>query len=276
MCIDNQSVPAKEHNAIDSASFSLLFAEPLQTSSIDRIRGALDGLKDALPGAGPKSVQLAIQVPFGNQFQITEASRFKSGSDGKLLWRVHAAGNMLHVNCASYDNYEHVWQAARHYLLVALQAADMLPPVVEVAYQVVDRFTYPLGMDRTRYEASELYRTDSPYLTPQVWESGDLWHVFQGWFEHAEGGRTLHQVNVSNTEDEDLVLMSVIDHRAALRGLSNDMFAVEALIALDSAGKCQMDSVFDKLRASNMTVIKGLLNDDKLQKIGINTTLVGN
>lgn len=269
-----QSTPIKQHNAIESVFFIVAFARGLPSPTLEKIRTALAEFSQELPGTGPgvSPLQLGGMQPGGGMsIEVPEASRFIARPDGNPAWAVQALANLVQVQCFEYTSFAEVWARARRYLLRALACVDSDMPMAEIAFQVVDKFSYPVGGDWAEYDVTELFNPDSIHLTRKARESGALWHVYQGWFEPHNGARILHQLNLSNSVVlPEQQLNAIIDHRGAVRALKDsEMLAFEPMIEVKADGTVQLDEVFDTLHQRNRTAIEDLLQPEKLKVIGI-------
>lgn len=272
------SSPLNPHNAIESATFVVGFAKGLPKPTIEQIRDRLRELSAELPGESSVG-SLQMGAVLGNSvnqfaFETPEAARFVAKPDGTHAWSVQAVGNLVQVQCFDYTNFAEVWTRAKRYLLCALPALEGTMPVMEVGFQVIDKFTYPEGADWNDYELAELYQPASELLTPKASKSGALWHVFQGWFAPASQGRVLHQLNISNTIlQHNQQLCAVIDHRGALRTPEDhSAFLLGPFIEVSADGSVGLDEIFEKLHDHNRDTIEALLTAEKLQQIGIAKT----
>lgn len=269
-----QSKPIKPHNAIESVSLVMAFARGLPSPTLEKIRAALAEFSEELPGTGSgfSPLQLgAMQASGGMSIEVPEVSRFIARPDGNAAWAVQALANLVQVQCFEYTNFADVWAKARRYLLRALSCVDSDTPLVEIAFQVVDKFQYPVGGDWADYDIAELFNPASIYLTPKSLGSGALWHVYQGWFEPHNGARILHQLNLSNSVVlPGQQLNAIIDHRGAVRALKDsEMLSFKPMIDIKADGTVQLDEVFSTLHKRNRQAIEDLLQPEKLRLIGI-------
>lgn len=268
------STPLNEHNAIESASFAVVFARGLARPTFEKIREALNIFEKELPGAGAGEATLQMQglpqIP-GFGIKTLEASRFVAKLNGTPSWLVQAMGNMVQVQCHDYTSFQEVWPKARRYLLCALNAIDENIRVGEVGLQIIDRFKHTAeGVDA--YDIKELFNPATRYLTPHALNAGAFWHVYQGWFDSYEDKRILHQLNLSNTlGNAKQELHTIIDHRAALRAAADGgTLELKAFVDDPQASTTSaLDTLYDTLHKQNMAVIKNLLNPEKQEAIGI-------
>lgn len=264
-----KSVPLAGHNAIETAVFAIELAQPQTPDRVQAIKTALDGFAQELPGE-QTAQQSNMFVAFGPTLPpFGEALRFVAKPSGDHAWRVQLTGNVLQVMCTEYTRFADVWGKARRYLQAMLAAADPDCIVASVSHQYIDKFLYPAGMALAEYSMEELFTRDTPYLTPQSWQSGLEWHVYQGWFDYAPDNsrRTLHQLNVTNATLAAPMprLASVIDHRGSLQYAAAQPPTAGQLAAADGPLNAYMAELHDAHKA----VFSQLVCPEKLQEIGM-------
>lgn len=271
-----QSTPIKGRNAIESASFFLVLNQPVDPATTERLKRALEQLKDELPGVAPQQLGFVINFVGGLPQPVAQAgggalTRFASAIDGTHTWRAEANGNLIQVTCGDYTDFQEVWARAERYLRALASVVSPDIGVVEVGFQIVDKFTYQAGLTENSYLVNELFRDDSPFVTGHARESGLLWHVFQGWFESVGGATMLHQVNIANTNatEVDQKFAAVIDHRIVVRWMTSPAPALSELLGPASEEARSLAGLVLRMHSRNVTVMKQVLTDQKQQDIGL-------
>lgn len=267
------STPIKQNNAIEVATFALHLSRLADAEGLARIHDAFDQLSPELALPGKEQRQNFIvqfgggNAPIPSPSPQTDMARFVASPSGAHLWRVTLEGPILTVMCHDYTHYEAVWGRAAHYMHEALTALGDSYCIVEISHQVLDRFNYQtvVGQDAHKaYQMGELFRDDSPYLTPHTKNCGLLWHVFQGWFvAGTEGRRDLHQLNISSTQTGENAFAALIDHRATAPATASP----ESVAPEQATQALAQD--FARLHACNVQVMRDLLTDAKLLEIGM-------
>lgn len=264
-----KSEPLAGTNAIETAVFAIELAQPQTPDRVEAIKQALDAFAQELPGEHIAQ-QPNMFVAFGPTLPpFGEALRFVAKPTGDHAWRVQLTGNVLQVICTEYTRFSEVWGRAHKYVQAMLAAADPDCIVTSVSHQYIDKFLYPAGMTLHQYSMAELFSRDTAYLTPQAWNSGLEWHVYQGWFDYAnaESRRMLHQLNVTNATLAAPMprLASVIDHRTSLQYAAAQPPTAGQMAAPDGP----LDAHMAELHAAHKAVIAQLLRLEKRQEIGM-------
>lgn len=265
------SRPKNANNAIEIALFVLMLAEPPDADTVKSISSALQTVSEELPGTQQPTQQgFVIQIGNGMAPPFGEVMRFKAAPNGTHEWRVQITGNMVQVACQSFSDFGDVWETASRYIRLVLGAISPQISVQEVGYQVVDKFEYDVELNPADYDMAELFQKDSLYLTPQSWNCGLMWHVFQGWFETLNDISTvLNQLNISNTKAIADQTVNIIDHRVTLRATEGLSVTIGTLIGNGGDDQGRLDSLFNALHHENLRIIRGLLTEAKLESIGM-------
>lgn len=276
------SKPLREKNAIESAAFAIVCRETFSAVALAAAQRAFEAFGDELPGLEPIHAKVfnfnqATGVNADPTQYAIGVSRFHSHPDGTHSWRVNIQANAIVVTCFDYSEWEEVWPRARKYLATVCGVMEAPNEIIEIGFQVIDKFVYETKVDEGAYSIHEVFKENCQYLTAKASASGLLWHVYQGWFQAAQGfssaiAKTLHQLNLSSTE-EALVdkqrLATIVDHRASIRFMPNSM-SLQALIREEDGNPISaLDMAFNQLRDQNKEIITELLTAEKLESIGI-------
>lgn len=274
------SKPLNEKNAIESVAFAVVCQETFNATSIVAVQKAFDSFAAELPGIEPIHAKV-FNINQTQGLKIDPAqyaigfSRFHAHTNGMHSWRFNIQANMLIVTCFDYTNWDWVSPQAFKYLTTAISELESTNKVIEVGFQMVDKFIYEPKIPPSSYSVYEVFRKDCQYLTAKAASSGLLWHVYQGWFQEAKGlssdlAKILHQLNLSNAE-ETLVdlnrLSTIIDHRASIRFMP-DATPIKNLLEVDGSGMAMHHRLFNELRIQHKRIISGLLTEEKLKSIG--------
>lgn len=266
------STPIAGHNAIEAATFLLVFSGVLSQTVVDAIADATESLRGDLPGLQRSGAN--VQAGGVPAFVLPEVARVLTGNDGAIKWRLSAGGNALVVLCNEYTRFDDVLARAMRYFTAALNGITSAIPLQEIGFQVIDRFVYPVDCDRSAYTTDELFREDCPYLTPQSKASGPQWHVHSGWFQQANTPQPLlNQLNISNVDMDvglNKHLATAIDHRVILR--LNGALTTADIKPSNETQPDALDALFRAMHAENKAVIMRTLRPEKLQQIGMGAT----
>lgn len=265
------SRPKNANNAIEVALFVVTLQQPVDQSTAVKVHSALEIVANELPGASSLQPNtMVFSFGPGNALPFGEAMRFKSAPDGSHEWRVHLTGNTVQVACFKYTRFNDVWATAQRYLQLVLSVIDHQMLVPEVSLQIIDKFEYDEPLTVNNYSMEELYQRDAPYLTPQSWESGLMWHVYQGWFEpYNDEWKTLQQLNLSNVELPNKKVANIIDHRMAIRPNAQEAMTLGGFLG-DIVGVMEkLGEIYQTFHDTNVQMIRNLLTPAKQQSMGM-------
>lgn len=267
--------PINKKNAIESATFAVVFEREFDTAELQALLGLELALQDDFPSFNKMN---RIQVNLDDQKGDVNPSLGVSGSidfngvlfqrftpDGKRDWAIQISGNTVAVSCYNYDSWKKESEKAMRYFRESLKAIRAPGnSVAMIVLQTIDHFISSLPDDSEGiYQIGDVFDPASPYLTQQATQAGQLWHVFQGWFDDMTdlGGKCLHVLNISNTNQRDK-LLSIVDHAAQLQ--------LEPRPTIDEAIYSErLQQIFDKLHELNKDIIRRLLCETQRQAIGL-------
>ncbi len=222
-----------------------------------------------------KIADMEVEVQDGkvtmNSNNFNGVALHKTGvQPGTVAWVLQVTGNTIQVTCGDYHDWDEEWPKAKSYIstvLKLLRAATL--NVVAVGCQVIDKFVY--SEDPRPYSINDVFLDESELLTKQVKNSGELWHIHQGWFDLPSpdaGSKLLSHLNLSSARLNNNKLTATIDH-------SMQLIYEQPIAVIDMFGaqdeKSKIDSIFEKLHDTNKSVLKRLLNVQKLREIGLPT-----
>lgn len=258
-------MPISEKHAIDVASFIVVFEHPFDANII----GSLSGLHERLKADYPTfNLTNTMEVSITDS-GIDQKVGVTSGGvlqnllpDGRPNWTLRVAGNAIVVSCNEYKRWEDISSKALEHIKVAIAfVRDDSNAVSSLIHQIVDRF---VTVNKEEYDISQVFNTQSPYLTGQALKAGKFWHVFQGWFEERPSfdGKLLNVLNLGTAENPaNTAITTTIDHAAHLRFLLPK--------AIEEFDDNFIRNAFDELHECNKYIIRQLLTEKQLNTIGL-------
>ncbi len=183
--------------------------------------------------------------------------------NGSPVWSMKIVADEIRIVCSQYTRWEKVWGYARNLMSQAhsyLKDKDKDAKLDRVTLQVTDKF---IG-GQSGYDARSLLRSGG-LLGSVPFESGDLWHVFSGWFDKCDHGRILNNLNVQATgvspgpkqiEAEPFSISLIHMQRAIL------VHPVDENLLL-------VNDVMEILHENNKKTLRLILTDQQLSDIGL-------
>jgi uncharacterized protein (TIGR04255 family) len=268
--------PIAETNAIEATAFVLVFSREFEVKEVEALLSLEHSLKTILPSF-TKTSSLTLNVvdnaPAEQTQQLSGVLLQSFQVNGKPDWALRASDNMIVVNCLKYDNWENVWPKACQLMLRAAQCVDSdTNSIAHAAFQVIDKFVY--DEKPTPYFIKDVFNQESEFLTPQIKNAGELWHIFQGWFE---GGATrdtkvdevLHILKLASSMNNEK-LVAQIDHTLQ-KNFKNKIVNVKELLGLKTPeyGSIFANQLFKDLHDKNVLILRNVLAMEQQIAIGL-------
>jgi uncharacterized protein (TIGR04255 family) len=259
--------PANADHALTNIEFLVEFDRPLQTEQLCSLIMAPQSLAtlpwfDLLPavtGLPPMLVKSAngSVEPSGPGVQFAYLL-----PNGSPVWSMKIIADEIRIECSQYTRWDKVWKYALNLFQNAdayLRAQNPNPLIDRVTLQVTDRFVdAPSG-----YDAKELLRT-SGRLGTVPFESGDLWHVFSGWFDINQWGRVLNNLNVQATGQPSPIPMQPESSPYAV----SIIHMQRALLSSPVAGDFKtIHGIMENLHQRNKDALLSIITDEQAKCI---------
>ena len=210
----------------------------------------------------PSSPTPSIHVDKLSGFELSRPQ-----GDGAPASILRLSRDVLQVSFLAYTKWEDVARDSVSYVRSAVARVPLAEvPVQAFGLRYVDRFTFDGRLDQACAEL--LFKPAAAYLARSCFESGPLWHCNLGWFEdRSEDERVLNQFNVLSTTIDDVPSVT-IDHDATWQ-LRTPRQSVDSLFLQNDGGARPLTDALDDLHDGNKKVIRAVLLDNMLEKIGL-------
>lgn len=256
------SRPINDKHSIEVAAFVLIFSRHFLPEEVASLASLKETLKDKLPSFEfISSIEISYEANVVSHRQSEKKGVLlqKIKPDGKPAWLLRVEQNSILVNCFEYERWDTSFPPVLDLLIHAARlVSNDENPLSSVVHQVVDRFVLPTECE---YSIAEVFEVESKYLTRQATESGNLWHVHQGWFDVQEDMKLLNVLNLG-TNVTPSGHISTIDHAIHLRD--------KVLPAEKAANSEWLEMMFGLMHEKNKTIVRDLLNTVQLEAIGLN------
>ena len=256
--------PINPDHAIAAVAFALNFNRPLNDGEIAKAGQIERAVKEFLPG----TASIGRPLP-GFPLPGLPFSRFPAGivfqrvkPDATPAWMLTAQQNFITAQCMDYTRWVDVWGRVRTWLddlYRLVKTPDLL--LTSISLQYKDQFSAAQPLDDDVLE--KLFRGDSQYLPPRIFQNKELWHVGQGWYLPATEpvvGRKLNVLNIATRQTGNSIVL-VIDHlfRYDVEG--------DPPLFTDRGGGALIDVVMEDLHAQNKSLLRNLLNAQMVARI---------
>lgn len=273
--------PVRDKHALDEVSFSVTFKEAISyteeaLATIARVIETLPWKEDINP-----ITAIIMNVNSGVKTESQRPGGFiiSSKKDAKVdapEWKLVVTEDRCAITCRNYIRWSETKEVALNSLFQVVAALndsiDNLK-IGEIHAQYNDIFVYE-GANPERQNKEILFLKDSKYLPRFVFETGPLWHQFQGWMSFIAsqeffGNKKLdndyvsfiHNINLSGSRNEKTseFLVTAIHLVRCLVGKNSS----------DFCEKIELDRLLQYSHDENVRLMKDLFTAETLNRIGI-------
>lgn len=206
-----------------------------------------------------------VAVPAQNDpSNISGFNLVKNKSDGTPARIINVMSNMISVQFFEYSSWKEAKPRAIDYIVRSLKHLAVLERnrAVGVLLRYTDRFTFDGVPDEA--SAKMLFRPETKFVSPRIFDAGSQWHCNSGWFEMLCAGKALvlNQLNTSSISG------AVAIEHACVHNFTQPRKSIEQLVQ-QSAMHPSLEVILDAQHNANADLLKDLLNQQMLNTIGL-------
>ncbi len=270
------SSPIRKNNAIEEVTIGVFLKQPLADKQfIKHFMNRQDEIGALLP-------EYAIIGSFGSDENSSVPTviaqnqpgiiRFKPSAklQGRREWSLCVQPDSIVVACGEYQSWNTESAQALAILNYALAKTGASTNAISAAiFQCVDAFS---GPDQ-KNSAGDIFREGSSFFAQHIFNESNLaWHIYQGWHTENLSLKYVHNLNIKlgkTNNGDSLGSKTVITHTVNIRAKSQpELTDSRSLVEGQFPDGC-LDQVFGDARSLNRSLVKDLLNENMLGKIGI-------
>jgi len=268
MSLQDSLFPFGGNHAIQNAVFVLEWTEPLPSAFFEKLREVVEPLKSEFPGPIQDQRRLTVNFsPGGHQVQTDEPGGFvltRAGSAPSTNARSIVLGDQqCLIQIGDYTRWKHAKADVDRYLDLLFPEIATVRPIGVIGLQYVDVFNWK--GDPAAMQVADVLRTDSKYLSSNVFAVNELWHSHHGYFDSYQQpreGKQLDNINVSRVETAGLSSIQILtSHRSQFRN---------PLWASDAEARSVFDVTFERMHDRNKAILADLLTEPVQQMIKLN------
>lgn len=268
MTIHNNLKPFGEQHAIKTMAFALEFISPLEVDAFLQLLSLHSEWQDFLPR---KISQQALHVnldrvigaggqPASKQ-ELSGVIFDRIGPDGNVEWGLNVSSERIVVACTKYTRWAEIWSQSRNLLEKVAPICLSHQPIKSVGLQYTDEYIW--NGEISDFRANLLFKADSLYLTPNVFNLENLWHCHHGYFVDFTDPikyRRHDTLNIDLLEqDKNMVVRIQTTHRS----LPDKVF-VDPKSLFEN-----IDMYMEKMHDENKNLLSNLIVDEMLEKISL-------
>ena len=259
--------PANKSHSVQSVVFTLDWQGELSDATLTELQSLAPALKSNFP---IHSLQNSQTINFGvtadaqtsNDIRLAGIVFSRNRADGNIAGQLA----MMRTNCAivlnDYSRWKPTIEAVMRYFKIILPVILKEKTVGAIGLQYVDKFFW--RDDPKNLNLREVFRSDAPYIAPNVLGQVGPWHCHHGYvLEDLKGisGMCLDNINLSGLDN--LGEREIQIHTTHQVTLKNPM-------RLASKDYLQtIESVQNILHLHNKDVLTALLSDEICKKINL-------
>lgn len=267
--------PLHDTHAIESVSFGVEWTQALPPAVMATLESVYEAtIQSELPSKRPVQ-QLAVEFnpDGGNAVRSAQAVGWtfeRFAPDGRPARSLMLTPTTLAVTLHAYTRWEDAYASATELMrpflpLIAVSTGGF--SVLGLQYMDAFRITG----EAQAFRADMLLRRNSDFLPASVFERSSLWHAHHGYFtELHDQSPAKRRLTVVNTdlidEGQSRTLRILTMHRTMFDPPLAD---VEQLYAGDDT---QVHAAMHKMHDENKHVLRSLLNDAMVQRVGLSIT----
>ena len=202
--------------------------------------------------------------------------------NGETERSITLVANRFSVMRADYEGWDRSWGEAREIFVLMLPVLLERSSVIGFHLQYHDRFVW--DGERCRFRAEMVFRKNSRWLAPNVFEAKDLWHSHHGFFEYPEEPHNHQLLNVLEAQfsplaspwggsDTEFVADVKLNHMAVHGIERTGGRPVEARTVNDIFGSGDGSGLLDiymrGMHDRNKLILSQTINDEMCDRIGL-------
>lgn len=278
-------------HAIVSAAFAVIFASNPTPQTIRELLALHSKIKEDYPRRqestgrviGFRTDTLVEDEEVHTEVGDPVLSGFTFDSlkaDGQIMRSITLNENKLSIVRTDYDSWEKTWGEVREVLVLMLPVALERLDVAAFQLQYHDRFVWE--GEQADFRADIIFRRDSEFLAPNVFEVKDLWHSNHGYFEYPDQPHKHQLLTVSDVQvippgraelDTGPWLLADVkfNHRAfhgveRAGGQGTGIKSVEEVLGAEGATGL-IDSYMNEMHDRDKQLLARLINDEMCDRI---------
>jgi uncharacterized protein (TIGR04255 family) len=262
-------IPINEAHAIQSVVFALEWQGQLSDHALTEIEKLSSKLKTHFPNSAVQKMRTIKldatpdSVSLNQQFEEEQVHGVTFQRIGKF-GRVESQLNVARSNCIvllhTYERWKPTLEAIMRYFKIVLPVILKEKSISTIALQYEDIFTWK--DDASKLNLREVFKDNSPYLAPNIFEQQGLWHCHHGYIIESLAdvhGKCVDNINVSlvdNQNDREIRISTT--HKVTL---------ISPLRMANKDYLQSIENVQNKLHDHNKEILSKLLTNEVCAKI---------
>jgi uncharacterized protein (TIGR04255 family) len=259
--------PIHDAHAIEQMALIVQFVTPLDSDRLALALRVADAFKEELPGRADLQA-----LTFGGVTRVPpimgrSLSRTRPDGVTESELRVELSG--ISFRTTTYTRWDAIWERAQRYFNELMPFYLAVSGLSGISLNFQDRFYWSGAPSEMR--AKFLFRPNSEYVAPHIYEASDLWHSYTGSFTKIdEFVKRLLNINIDCLDESPSG--SDVRRVVAITTVVTDMLNQAGYSPLVEPGPDLM-AFFQRqvptLHAASKSKLLALINDRMCKRIGL-------
>ena len=282
----------KDRHAIVDVVFALDFTPPPTPRTIRELLALHPKLKDEFPRkqeSKGRRIAISSEELETKNFQPEVGDVILAGftfdslmEDGAVRRSITLENNGLRVTITDYESWDVTWARARKVFALMLPIIMEHSGVTAFHLHYHDRFIWEGAPNA--FSSEQVFRTNSQFLSPHVFQVPELWHSYHGYFEYSNQpqnhqllnvveARLINSQSAGRPPEEGPVADIRIIHRA-VPGVERSGAKVTPINTFDEVlggdgDNGALDTYMNNMHDKNKWLLANLINDQLCDMINL-------
>jgi len=245
-------------NAVKVIAFAIRLEKELSFIEITKLIDSLkenDILKEFTEHQIQHVVSMVIsQVDMPKQDNSVGGIIFNQKDDNKVTWSLIANTDSVIVTCRNYSRWNQVSVQALEYIDIVFK--ELNNNIAQITLEYLDEFEV---LNNTLNWKENLFKSSCDYVTPNIYNLNDFWHISQGYFIKLEDieEKILDTIDINYFSDEH----DNLKHKVNIRMQHRLQYITPALYNQDNS-----KTYFNKIHEHSKNLFFTIVNDNILNQ----------
>jgi len=248
-------------NAVKVIAFAISLEKELSLTEITTLIGKLKE-NEILKAFSEHQIQHVVSMVIGQidtpkQDNSVGGIIFNQKDDNKVTWSLIANKDSVIVTCRNYSRWNQVSIQALEYINIVFKELDT--NIAQITLEYLDEFEV---LDNRLNWKESLFKNSCEYITPNIYNLNDFWHISQGYFIKLEDieEKILDTVDINYFADEH----DNLKHKVNIRMQHRLQYITPFLYNQDN-----IKTYFNKIHEHSKNLFFNIVNDDILNQFHI-------
>ncbi|MGO0702707.1 TIGR04255 family protein [Pseudomonas paracarnis] len=221
------------------------------------------------------SMEFTFDLTTGASMQKTsDALTFSKGDEQGQApsWLLRVNANHVSIHCMEYTRWAPVYEEAWSMMARIFEFVRPENLLNSIGLKVLDRFKYLDSRDK--FDAEQLLRKDSEFLSKNIFRSLDRWHINTGWFDFFHNGKPLlNQLSIDSsgheTEGVGIENFVTIDHVVIIKNVIDGKRNPLEVRPKSEEIAASIADIYSQMHNANKSVLIDLIQPDFAKKLNL-------